>query len=90
MLRDHLQAPALRNTTYVLPKIQNDLIDVMAKQIFDSIIEVVKASPYYSIPADEVTSRHIEHLSVCVRFLDQQKKHQRRIFSISAFRENHR
>jgi len=49
------------------------LIDVIAKQILDGIIDEVSASPYYSILADEVTSRNIEHLSVCVRFLDQQK-----------------
>ncbi|XP_065904945.1 zinc finger MYM-type protein 1-like [Dysidea avara] len=62
----------MRNATYTSPNIQNDLIDVMAKQILGSIIDEVIASPYYSILADEVTSHNIEHLSVCVRFLDQQ------------------
>ena len=73
VLRDHLQAPSMQNATYTLPKIQNDLIDVMAKQILDGIIDEVNESPYYSILAVEVTSHNIEYLSVCVRFLDQQK-----------------
>jgi len=90
VLKDHLQALAMQNATYISPKIQNDLINVMAKQIFDNIVGEVNVSPYYSIMADEVTSHNIEHLSVCVRFLDQQKKYQRRTFSISAFRKNHR
>jgi len=59
--------------TLLHAKIQNDLIDVMAKQILDSIIDEVNASPYHSILADEVTSHNIEHLSVCIRFLDQNK-----------------
>ena len=35
----------MRNATYTSPKIQNDLIDVMAKQILGSIIDEVNASP---------------------------------------------
>jgi len=73
VLRDHLQTPALRNATYTSPKIQNDLIDVIVKQIPDSLIDEVNASPSYFILADEVTSHNIEHLSVCIRFLDQHK-----------------
>ena len=49
------------------------MIDVIVKQVFNSIIDEVNASPYYSILADKVTSCNIEHPSVCVRFLDQQK-----------------
>jgi len=90
VLRDHLQAPSMRNATNTSPKIQNDLIDVMAKQILDGITNEVNESPYYSILADEVIPHNIEHLSFCVRFLDQQKNVREEFLAFLTFRENRR
>ena len=73
-LRRHLQAPAMRNATYVSPKTQNQLIEVMGEHIIlKNIVNDVKSSPFYSILADEVTSHNVEHLAICVRFLDSNK-----------------
>ena len=74
VLRNHLQAPAMRNATYISPRTQNDLIEVMGEQIFQGIVDDVNASPFYSILADEVTSHNVEHLAVCIRFLDCKQK----------------
>ena len=60
----------MRNATYIPPRTQNDLIEVMGEQIFQGIVDDVNASPFYSILADEVTSHNVEHLAICIRFLD--------------------
>ena len=74
LLRSHLQAPQMRNATYVSAQTQNELIEVMGKHIIlQSIINDVNSSPFYSILADEVTSHNTEHLAVCVRFLDSKQ-----------------
>ena len=67
LLRSHLQAPQIRNATYVSAQTQNELIEVMGKHIIlQSIINDVNSSPFYSILADEVTSHNTEHLAICV------------------------
>ena len=74
VLRNHLQAPAMRNATYISPRTQNDLIEVMGEQIFQGIVDDVNVSPFYSILADEVTSHNVEHLAIYIRFLDCKQK----------------
>ena len=70
ILRNHLQAPAI----YISPRTQNDLIEVMGDQIFQGIVDDINASPFYSILADKVTSHNVEHLAICIRFLDCKQK----------------
>lgn len=71
LLRSHLQAPVMRNATYVPPQTQNELIEVMGKHIIlPNIVDDVNSSPFYFILADEVTSHNVEHLAICVRFHD--------------------
>ena len=73
-LRSHLQAPVMRNATYVSAQTQNELIEVMGKHIIlQNIVNDVNSSPFYSILADEVTSYNVEHLAICVRFLDSKQ-----------------
>ena len=74
ILRDHLEAPAMRNATYISLQTQNDLIDVLGEQIFAGIVGDINASPLYSVLCDEVTSHNQEYLSVCIRFIDQRKE----------------
>ena len=45
-LRNHLKTPAMRNATYISPQSQNDLIEVMGKQISRSIVDDINASPF--------------------------------------------
>lgn len=72
-LKDHLSSPQYRNATYVSPQTQNELINIIGKQIIQrKIIEEVREAQYFSILADEVTSHNQEQLALCVRFVDAQ------------------
>lgn len=72
--KEHLKSPAMRNATYISPKIQNELIDIIAHQIIQKkIIDEIKEAKFFSIIADEVTSHNVEILSFCVRFIDSAK-----------------
>jgi hypothetical protein len=71
VLKVHLETPRLRNTTYISPYTQNEIIDIIGKQMIQkSIIEEVVLARFYSIMVDEVTSHNQE---LCVRFVDMQK-----------------
>ncbi len=90
-LRDHMESPAMRCVTYMSPRTQNEIIEVMGKHIIlRRIVEEVKAAKLYTILADEVTSHNVEHLAFCVRFVDSHKKHPGGVSDISATGQNHR
>ena len=56
------------------PQTRNELIEVMGKHIILSgVVDEVNASPFYSILADKVTSHIVEHLAICIRFLDHKR-----------------
>ena len=46
----------------------------MGDQIFQGIVDDINVSPFYSILADEITSHNVEHLAICIRFLDCKQK----------------
>ena len=74
VLKAHLKTPRLRNTTYISPYTQNEIIDIIGKQMIQkSIIEEVILARFYSIMVDEVTSHNQELMPLCVRFVDTQK-----------------
>ena len=71
ILKAHLQHPQARNATYISPRSQNDIIDVIGIDIIQAnIIEEVKKAEFYSVLADEVSSHNTEHLPIFVRFVD--------------------
>ena len=54
--------------------VATDPIEVMGKHIILSgVVDEVNASPFYSILADKVTSHNVEHLAICIRFLDHKR-----------------
>ena len=59
VLETHLESPRLRNTTYISPQIQNEIIDVISKRTIqkDIIEEIVKAQ-FFSVTLEEVTSHN--------------------------------
>lgn len=66
-----MQHPLARNATYISPRSQNYIIDVIGIDIIRAnIIEEVKKAEFYSVLADEVSSHNTEHLPICVRFVD--------------------
>ena len=53
---------------------QNELIAVMGKHmVLQGILEELNASSYYSILVDEVTFHNVQHIAICVRFVDENK-----------------
>ena len=71
ILFDHLNKPRARNATYISPRSQNEIINVIGHDIIlANIVAEVKQSKFYSVLADEVSCHNIEQLPVCLRFVD--------------------
>ena len=74
LLKRHLQQPIQRNATYISPRIQNELIDIIGKNIIQkSILEEIREARFYAVMADEVTSHNTEVMPLCIRFVDGSK-----------------
>ena len=70
-LHTHLYSPAMKNATYISPRTQNELLNIMGRHIvLFGIVQEIKTAKFYSILADEVTSHNTEHLALCTRFVD--------------------
>ena len=71
ILREHLVSPRVRYATYISPRTQNDIINIIANDIIlPDLVTEVKGCPFFSILADEVTSHNTEHLAICIHFVD--------------------
>ena len=71
VVKNHFEQPAMKNCNYKFPKIQNDIIEIIGKDIIQKkILSEIKEARFFSILADEVTSHNKEELSLCIRFLD--------------------
>lgn len=73
LLKRHLENPRAKNSTYLSPRIQNELIFVIGELILKTIIEKVQKAKFYSIMADEVESHNREVLPLCIRYVDENK-----------------
>ena len=72
VLHNHLNQPKARNVTYLSPASQNEVINVIGYDIIGAnLIAEVKKARFFSILADEVSSHNIEHLALCLRFVDE-------------------
>ena len=70
VLGDHL-SKASRNATYTSSVFQNQLIDILTKQVRQHIIDKVKVAKWFCIIADEVTDvSNKEILSLVVRYCE--------------------
>ena len=75
VLFKHFNSPWAKNAIYVSPITQNDIINVIGYDlILTNIILEVKDATFYSGLADEVTSHNVEHLPICVQFVDRDFK----------------
>ena len=62
---------APRNATYTSNTVQNQIIDVLADQIKQQIVQKVKAAKWYTVIADEVTdASNKEQLSIVLRYVE--------------------
>jgi hypothetical protein len=71
VLKKHLEQPLARNSTYLSSRSQNDIIGVIGFDIIRAnILKEVKEAKFYAVLADEISSHNVEHLAVCLRFVD--------------------
>ena len=68
ILHTHLYQPKWKNATYLSPWSHNEIIgnDIIRAKIISEIIE----TKFFSILADKVISHNVEHLALCVHFVD--------------------
>ena len=60
-----------RNALYTYPRIQNNIINIMANKIRQQICASIQQAGYYSILADETKDMSKqEQLSIVIRYLD--------------------
>ena len=71
ILHKHLYTPKARNATYTSPRSQNEIINVIGYDcILSDIVTEIKNAKYFSVLADEVSCHNVEHLPICIRFVD--------------------
>ena len=71
-LQNHLTSPVAKNATYLSPKIQNEIINIIGYDILQAdLINEIKEAKFFSKLADEVESHKVEQLPICIRFVDK-------------------
>ena len=72
LLFRHLHTPRAKNATYLSPRMQNEVISIIGNDIIlTDIIDEVKKAVFFSVMADEVSSHNVEHLALCLHFVDE-------------------
>ena len=73
ILYQHLYFPKGRNATYMSSTTQNNIINFIGYDLLlNAIISEVKEATFFSVLADEVSSHTVEHLGMCLRFVDSE------------------
>ena len=73
VLQEHMKHPQMRNATYISPRTQNEMIDIVGKQMIQAgIVQEIKDAHVYAIMVNEVTSHNVELMPLCVRFVDRE------------------
>ena len=73
ILYQHLHFPKAINATYMSSTTQNDIINVIGYDLLlNTIISEVKEATFFSVLANEVSSHNVEHLAMCLRFVDSE------------------
>ena len=71
ILQSRLEKPRAKNATYLSASSQNEIINVIGLDYIRSkIISEIKQAKFFSVIADEVSSHNVEHLSLCLRYID--------------------
>lgn len=70
-LHQHLQTTSA-NTTYLSPRIQNEIIDTAGRIITNKIVECINKAKYFAYISDETIDLNgIKQFSFCVRYVDK-------------------
>ena len=60
-LQNHLTSSVIKSATYLSPKIQNEIINIIDYNVLQAdLINKIKAAKFFSILADEVESHKVE------------------------------
>lgn len=71
-LKQHMDKQKLKNTTYLSPRTQNEVTEVLGMHIIKArLVEEIKDAQIYSIITDEVISHNSEIMPICIRFVDK-------------------
>ena len=71
-LSKHLYHPTDKNATYISAQSQNDIINVIAYDIILAcIVDEMKSSQFFTVIADDVSNHNVDHLPVCLRFINK-------------------
>lgn len=74
-LRTHIQKhgnAGRGNTSYLSSKICNELREILARRVFEEIINRIKVSKYYSISLDStVDESHVDQLVIVFRYIER-------------------
>jgi hypothetical protein len=58
---------------FTSPKIKNELIELMSKQVLNHIVQKIQQAKYFSIMIDETTDiSKLEQVSLVIRYTDDQ------------------
>ena len=91
ILQEHLAHPQMQNATYYSPKVQNEMIDIIGKELIQKpILDEVRKAKFFSIMVDEVTVNNKEQMPLCVRFVDSDRNILERNFFIYQPNKNYR
>ena len=72
ILKEHIEKPIRKDVTYVRPKSQNELIELIGRNFIQcKLLEDIKNSKIHAISADEVTSSNDEIMSIYFRYVDE-------------------
>ena len=73
LLKKHLEDPLRKDVTYLSPKSQNELIDIIGIRIIQkNLVDEIREAGMHSISADEVTASNDEISSICLRYVNKQ------------------
>lgn len=74
ILLQHLQQPQMKTATYLSPQSQNEMIDILGKELIQKpILDEVREAKFFSIMVDEVIVHNKEQMPLCVRFVDSER-----------------
>ena len=72
VLHAHLHKSRAKNATYLSPTTQHDIISVIGYDVIRAgITTEVRNTRFFSVFADEVSSHNVEHLALCLCFVDE-------------------
>ena len=70
ILKEHIEKPIWKDVTYLSPKSQNELIDLIGRNFIQcKLLEEIKKSKIHAISADQVTSSNDEIMSICFKYV---------------------